>query len=536
MAFIGFEVIADDAEEVKDPDRNIPLGILISLTVLLILYPMIVLTTLGTVPWNTIAGSEVPLTDAISRFLPRFGPPLLGIAGIIATVTTLNTAMLSATREAFTMSRDGMWPRFLSRLSRFRTPYAAVMVIGAIICAVAAIGLVDFLSYISSSGYLFVLFWSNLALIRLRKRYPDLKRPFKTPLYPYTVYLAMGTCLLIVAFTEKRALLFGAALLAALSLIYYLAPVANRFIQIRAQKNGKARNRILVPVANPKTGARLVHMAAILAQAIEGTTVCVFQVSPSTGKPFPLPDHSDRQNPPMPVKMLPDRIIHEVHNRNVPMYTKQCQAPSIASGILDEIEAHPNVKLILAGWPGPLDPHAAMENPVKTLLEKAQTNVLVLLDHHRGKIRNVLVPIGGGPHSRLALRLAYEIAEQENAKITALHNYFNHTDSEEVEDRTNFLREIIIDELGFIPARFTLRVVRAGTVTQGVMEETERESYDLLVMGASEEWGSKTRLFGSVDDWIIEHIEHCSVLLVRHYEPVAIHWLRRKMKSFNKEY
>ena len=221
-------MIADDAEEIKNPDRAIPLGILLSLTLLLLIYPVIILVTLGTVPWQELAGSETALTDAVVRFLPQWGPAALGVTGIIATITSLNTAMLSATREAFTMSRDGMWPRFLSRLGRFRTPYTATLVIGLIIIAVASIGLVEFLSYISSSGYLFALFWSNLALIRLRKRYPNLHRPFKVPFYPITVYLAIGTCLLIISFTDLRALGFGAGLLGVLTVAYYLSPVVNQ--------------------------------------------------------------------------------------------------------------------------------------------------------------------------------------------------------------------------------------------------------------------------------------------------------------------
>ena len=535
VAYIGFEVIADDAEEIKRPDRTIPIGILASLSLLIIIYPLIALVTLGTVPWQELAGSETALTDAAVRILPGIGPSILGVTGIIATLTTLNTAMLSATREAFTLSRDGMWPRSLSRLSGLRTPYTATLVIGAVICAVAAIGLVDFLSYISSAGYLFVLFFSNLALVRLRRRYPDLRRPFKTPFYPLTAYLAMGTCLLIVAFSDLRALVFGTGLLAVLTLAYYLVPLASRLYQTRTRTVEQVKDRILVPVSNPQTGARLVRLAAILAQAIEGTSVCVFHVTPLNGKPFPLPAQATRRPGPAPQYPLPEQIAREVRTRNVPFYTKQRQAANIARGILEEIETRQNVRLVLAGWPGPLDPKVALENPVKTLLEKAQTNVLVLLDHGLGKIRHVLVPVGGGPHSRLALRLAYEIAEQENARITALHTYTNGADAEEIEDELLYLREVITDELGLVPARINTSVALAESVIQGVLAETKRQPYDLLVMGASEDWGSGTRLFGSVDDWIIEHVENCSVLLVRRYEPVALHWLRRRIKALQRE-
>lgn len=532
VAYIGFEVIADDAEEIKHPERNIPLGILISLTLLMVLYPLIALVTLGVIPWQELAGSEVALTDAVRRFLPGLGPLALGITGIIATVTTLNTAMLSATREAFTMSRDGMWPRFLSRLGRFRTPYAAVLVIGGIICAIATIGLVEFLSYISSSGYLFVLFWSNLALIRLRKRYPDLKRPFKAPFFPLTSYVAMGTCLLLIAFTEKRALMFGAGLLAALGMAYYLFPPLSRMYKTHISSIEKTKDRILVAVANPQTGARLVRLAAILAQASEDACVCVFHVAPQGSENLPPVERRLWQRLATP-RTLPEQIVSEVQKRNIPLYTKIHPAASAAEGILEEIQAQPNIKLVLAGWPGA---QAAAENPVKILLEKAQTNVLVLLERNPGKIRNILVPVGGGLHSRLALRLSEEIAEQENARVTVLHTFSEMAQAEDAEDKMNALREIVVEELGSIPLRLTMRVTLSDSVGAGILAEVERQHYDLLVLGAAEEWGVGDRLFGTVDDWVTERVECCSVLLVRRYEPAALHWLRRRLKRMEKEF
>jgi APA family basic amino acid/polyamine antiporter len=132
--------------------------------------------------------------------------------------------MLSATREAFTLGRDGVWPRMFSKLSRFRTPVVAIVIIGGISALIAVIGIVDFLSYISSSGYLFVLFWGSLSLVRLRKKYPDVVRPFKVPFFPLPAYAAGATCLLIIAFADWRALLFGAGVLGLFSLAYYVAP------------------------------------------------------------------------------------------------------------------------------------------------------------------------------------------------------------------------------------------------------------------------------------------------------------------------
>jgi len=526
-AYVGFEVIADDAEEVTDPNRNIPRGILISLALITLVYVLVALVTLGTIPWPKLAGSETALTDAVRHFLPNWGVPMMAIAGMIATLTSVNTAMLSATREAFTLSRDGLWPRLMSRLSRFRTPYVAILFIGGVTCFVAATGLVDFLSYISSSGYLFVLFWASLAMIRLRRLYPDLKRPFKVPLFPFTAYLAAGSCFLIVAFTQWRALLFGAGVLTACSVFYYLYRPITKVVASRIKALEMTESRILMPVANPRTAESLVHLASILAQAGEDTSVCVLTVVPVSPR---LPQEianrlvarlSSRQ------KTLLSQIAEEAQARNVALYTKLRPAPSVSTGILDEV--HGNVKLVLMGWPGPLDAQNLADNPAKIVLQKARANIAVLLDRGLKEVQHILVPVGGGPHSRLAIRLAYEVAEQEDAQITVLHCFGEACEAEELEDKMLLLREIIEDELGSVPARITTRLAHADGVLAGILAETARQRYDLIVIGASEEWASRTRLFGSIDDEIADEAP-CSVLLVRRYEPAAISWVRRQVK------
>ena len=534
VAYVGFEVIADDAEEVTNPSRNIPWGILISLTLVIIINVLATTVTLGVIAWKDLAGSATALTDAVSRFLPGWGAPLMALGGLIATLTTINTAMLSATREAFTLSRDGAWPHVLSRLSRFRTPYVSILFVGIASGLITAVGLVDFLSYISSAGYLFVLFWASLAMIRLRKVYPDLKRPFKVPLFPLTAYLAAATCFLIIAFTERRALLFGAGLIAFGSLFYYGYRPMTRILTSHVRVTDRIKDRILIPVAHLPTAESLVRLATLFAQASEDTNICLLTVVPTA-----------RRLAPESVQPLASRlrshqqtmfhgIMRYAQEHHVPLYVKVRAAPDAAGGILDELKSRDNVKLILMGWPGPLEGQALAANVVKEVTTAAQTNVAVLLDRGLHTAHRLLVPIGGGPHSRLAIRLAVEIAEQTGAQVTALHTLPETTRAEDLEDEMLQLREVITDELGSVPERITTRVARAASVPDGILAETRRQSYDLIVAGASEEWISPTRLFGAVDDWVAAQAL-CSVLLVRRYEPVALAWIKQRVKQLENE-
>jgi len=529
-AYVGFEVIADDAEEISKPSRNIPWGILISLTLCTLIYVSVALVTLGTVPWQELAGSETALTDAVRHFIPGWGVPMMAVAGMIATLTSINSAMLSATREGFTLGRDGVWPRAFSKLSRFRTPIVSILIIGAISALIAAIGVVDFLSYISSSGYLFVLFWGSFSLVRLRKLHPNIERPFKVPFFPLTVYMAGGACLLIIAFVDWRALLFGGGVLALFTLAFYTVPPLTRALRERRKADEPEEDLILVAAGNPRTIKSLVHLASIIAQASDDAYVCVMSViAASREMPLESVQRLARQLKPQQQSFL-RQIVTEAGAQNVALYSKVRGAASVAEGILDEIENRRNLKWLLAGWPGHLDSKALAENPVKVALQKAHTNVAVLLDRGLDEVNHILVPVGGGPHSRTALRLANEISMVDDARITALRLLTEPVEEEEIEDQNFYLAEIVEEALGAIPENFDLQVTQAESVAQGILDEANRHPYDLIVLGASEEWSQDTRLFGTIDDWVAEHAR-CSVLLCRRYEPVTLAWLRYQVKS-----
>jgi len=147
---------------------------------------------------------------------------IIALAGMVGALTSINSSMLSATRETFTLGRDGAWPSVLSRLNRFRIPYMAILLIGAFSILITVIGAVDFLSYITSAGYLFVLFFSNLAMIKLRRKHSEIQRPFKAPLFPLTPILASLTCLIVILFSDLNALLFLGIVIGVFVVFYYV--------------------------------------------------------------------------------------------------------------------------------------------------------------------------------------------------------------------------------------------------------------------------------------------------------------------------
>ena len=530
-AYVGFEVIADDAEEITQPSRNIPRGILISLGITTLIYSSVAFVTIGTIPFQALSGSETALTDAARLFWPKLGVPLMAAAGMVATLTSVNSAMLSATREAFTLSREGVWPRVFARLSHWRTPYVAVILVVVTSCLVALFQLVDFLSYISSAGYMFVLFWATLAMLRLRKMHPNIERPFKAPFFPLTAYIAAGSGILIIAFAHPQALLFLGLVILILTVVYFSSTSVKKRINKRVKmEDGIGGGRILVTTVNPKTALGLVKLASRLAEHQEDTSICLFSVikaprgiSQETSNEMLNKNHHSQDEL---LKLCAPIAVA----RNVPIYTKQKIAPNVETGIFEELRSPNPVQMVLLGWPSLETKLKLPHNIIKEVLVMAHKNVGVLRDRGLNGMKNILVPVGNGPNASLAVKLASELAFHQGVQVTILRLIPDHSNDEIKEDEISHLQEIIEDELGSLPSYFSLKVESSHSILEGIIEETERFKYDLLIIGAAEEVFSPQYIFGKLNDTLLEEIS-CSMFIVRRYQAGSALWFRQQIKQ-----
>ncbi len=530
-AYVGFEVIADDAEEIKRPSRNIPIGILVSLGVTTLVYTLVSYVTIGTVPYTELTGSETALTDAARVFWPKLGVPLMGAAGIVATLTSINSAMLSATREAFTLSRDQVWPRMLSRLSRWRTPYVSIVMIAIVSGLVTIIGLVDFLSFISSAGYMFVLFWASLAMVRLHKKYPNIERPFKAPFFPYTAYIAAGSGVLIIAFANIKALLFLGLVLIILSGVFFLSRHFKRRTTIQAQLQDQlGGGRILIAAINPTKAIGLVELATRLAEPQEDTNVSLLTV---LKMPFAL---SDAESATLVQKSKADRkhmleiTAPIAQARNVAFATKTKVDFNVESAIYREISSPNPVRMVILGWPREETKLRFPNNIVKEVMVNARKDVLIYRCFNGDPMDRILIPISGGPNSKLSLQIANLLAYQAGTQVTVLYLVPETLDAEGFEDATEYIHEVIELELGTVPEWMTVKVVPSASVTVGIMTELASAEYNLIIIGAGAEVFSSRTVFGSLVDGLIEDVQ-CSVLVTRRYQPEAVTWLNNRLRQ-----
>jgi len=533
VLFVGYEVIATTAEEAKDPGRNIPIAVVGTIFICAVVYCAVTFVALGVVSAKTLGASSTPLSDAASRFMGGWGAPAMGAAGLIATLTSLNTAMLSSARVALALSRDGYLPAFLARIHpRFKTPMPAILLSGVLIALAAVSGDEVFLGYVSNFGYMFVVFFTNVSVILLRRKFPDVKRAFRTPWYPVMPILGCIGIIIVEVFTELHALVVGIGLIGVGLVVYQLRRPAERVVEAAAQTVEAAHHEILVPVANPLTAESLIKMAVILGQAREEATLAALAVVKMPGStPLELAQEVlDRQENGR--KALLKRVAGYAHEQGVPVRTLLRATRGISSGILGVAEARGGVGLILMGWRGQLSTQRVAGSVVKDVVSSAQCDVAVLRDRGVKDIKRVLVPIGGGPHARLALRLGWDVARAGGGSLTALR-ILPETGEIDMEVEMDVLRQLVEDELKTIPQEIVFRLKRYDSIVDGILAESaqtkDRAGHDLIAIGASEEWFLRSLLFGSIPDQVTDGA-NCSVLIVRKYEPAPVSWMRRMIK------
>ncbi len=528
VLFVGYEVIATTAEEAKNPGRNIPMAILGTILICAIVYCAVAFVALGVVPAHELGASSTPLSDVAARFLGGWGAPLMGLAGLIATITSLNTAMLSSARVALALSRDGYLPAFLARIHpRLKTPVPAIVISGGIIALAALSGDEVFLGYVSNFGYMFVVFFTNVSLILLRRKFPDVPRAFRTPWYPVTPILGCLGIIIVEAFTEWHALIVGIGMIAVGLVVYKLQRPVNRAIEVAVQTVEAARHEILVPLANPITAESLVRMAALIGKAREEATLVLLSIVPvPAATPLSVAQELLEKEGNGHHRLL-ERAADYAFRQGVPVRKLLQAARSVPAGIVAVAEERSGVGLILMGWQGQFATRPEKGHVVQSVLHGAKCDVAVLRSRPMEHLTRILVPIGGGPHSRLALKLAWEIAQVVGAEITALRVVRPEARSD-AETEREVLRQIIEDRLGEAGEAVRLQVVEGGDIAAAILAEAA-QGYDLLLIGASEEWFLKEMLFGSIPDRIADGAS-CSVLLVRKHEPTSVSWLRRRLK------
>ena len=239
VSYAGVTKVASIAEEVEDPGRNIPLGILGSLAFTTVLYVAIVAVLVGITDPGSVAGSLTPVAVAAEVTLGEAGVVAVILAAILALVSTANAGILSSSRYPFAMSRDKLAPPSLSGVSdRFGTPVTSITLTGAVLLALIAFVPILEIAKLASAFQIIVFALINVAVVAFREGNADYEPEFTSPLYPWMQIFGAITGVLLLTQMGSVALL-GALVITVGSVVWYVV-----YVRPRVRREGVATDAI----------------------------------------------------------------------------------------------------------------------------------------------------------------------------------------------------------------------------------------------------------------------------------------------------
>ncbi len=194
FAYIGFDAVSTMAEETRNPQRDLPIGMIASLVICTFVYIVVAAVLTGIVPFQELGVAE-PLALAFSYIHLDWAAGIVSFGAVIATTAVLLVFQLGQPRIFFAMSRDGLLPPWFAKVHpRFRTPHVTTILTGVAVAVFAAFMDIGEAAELTNIGTLFAFVLVCAGIIILRRQRPDLKRAFKTPLVPLVPLLGIFTC------------------------------------------------------------------------------------------------------------------------------------------------------------------------------------------------------------------------------------------------------------------------------------------------------------------------------------------------------
>jgi len=198
FAYIGFDSVSTHTEEAKNPQRDVPIGIVVSLVVCTVLYIAVVAVLTGMVKYNQL-DIAAPVSQAFKHVGIGWAEGVIALAGVAGITSVMLVMMLSAPRVFLAMARDGLVSKsfFGDVHPRFRTPWKATILIGIAVIIMSGLLPLDALLLLTNIGTLFAFVIVCAAVLIMRKKYPNAERPFRCPWVPFVPIMGVLSCLML---------------------------------------------------------------------------------------------------------------------------------------------------------------------------------------------------------------------------------------------------------------------------------------------------------------------------------------------------
>lgn len=521
VSFIGFEVIATSAEEIKNPGRNLPLSMIASVLTPMIFYVLVMLVSTGILPVSELAISNIPVADVAGEYLGTIGALMMVVGALLATVSSANASILSAARVNFAMGRDKILTSWLNKIhSKFRTPFRAIVITGVVILVLIGVGVgIETLADVASFLYLITYALVHIAVIVMRRAEPEDYNPdFKLPSWAYPVIPLLGaiSCLVIVAQMRMLVLVIGGGI-ALVGVLWYFGYAATRAIKpslvgdaIAAQARAPApdeRYRIVVPVANPQTEQHLIQIGGAIGKnygEAEIVAVSVLEVPQQTSLEQGIKFEDER------VRRQQD-LLNSARNTaeqaGLGLRTRSIVAHSVSTAVLNVLQEERAQHLVL-GWSGSRKRYQfILGSNIDHIVDEARCEIS-LVKPGTAPVKDIVVLVGTGPYTTLAIERGRDllVSNNEGASLTLLTVQSPSTDQRvDPETAGRGLINSMAHESGLETDRYKSKVIVSDNVRESLLQSVE--NYDTVCIGATRSTAIRQVLFGSIPEEIGEHTD-----------------------------
>ncbi|MDY6966503.1 MAG: amino acid permease [Halobacteriota archaeon] len=555
IGFMGFEVIATVAEEIKDPRKNLWRAMIASVVIVTIIYMIIMIVAIGGVGQEELGLQDTPISYAARNGpLGDVGWVLMTIAAILATVSSANASILSASRISFAMGKDRILHPWLNEIhKKFMTPSNSIAITGTLILAFQIFGKVVLLAEIAGFMFLLTFFLIHICVWVLRRTDPEWYKPsFSSPFFPLVQIIGSSACLILIAQMDILSQAVG-GLMVLVAILWYVGwssrksrvegEVKKVFDEIRLEEAKKVihaeeevTKKILVPFTNLLYERIKIRIAAALATE-KGTMVRLNVVT----IPYQVPLESALSYIDAEKIKLMDEIKKLDEKVEVNKEYKQIIAHSAPDAIM-KVAKEDNCELILLGrYMTRLSTTRIKETLAGYVLHRANTDIGVLsmnaeciakvrkrrgLDTKKGgkasdklpRIKKILVPYDDNYHTPLALEFARKIGIFEEATVTLFKVSFKKDIEENKEKMERIMKDFSVEGFKLKP-----KIVTAMSPAKEIIAASEE--YDLIIMGASKSWVLNKFLFGSIPDRVMAEAS-CPVFFAKKRESKAFSALK----------
>jgi len=523
ITFFGFSAIAASAGEVKNPVKNIPRAIFISMAVVTVLYSMVVLVVIAA---HLDEYTEAAMGSAAKEFLGSVGGFVIVAGALFSMISASNASIMAGSRVMLSMARLGHFPAGFGTISpQTRTPVVSLVIVGGtILIFTLSLGLEN-LAHFADTVLLIALIMVNAALIAHRRKYPDIERPFRVPLVPLLPGLGiLANIYLLCQILGHAAPIAMAATCIVLGLVGFtvwkgmqpeevaLPGAPSRVALERSASAGDSRFRVLVALANPANVPQLIELASQIATDRNGEIVALrVAVVPEQLPPRREDPYVERER----------RILEQAHaaalDYDVPVTSLIRVGHDAARAVLETARER-DCDLIILGWKGYTSTaKKILGEVVDAVVSHARADVMLVKQTDHKPLSRFLLPSAGGEHARCAEGYIASILRVAGGSVTTCSVVRPDAPEEDVVAAKDRLTEASSRIAKEDELQADSKLIRHKSVTVGVIEEAE--DYDAVVVGAAGGSIYPQILFGSIPETIAKRCPR-TVILVKRHAPV----------------